>query len=125
MSSCPAHPGLREKWSRGPHLAPPARATAWRRVRPLGGTQPSPTPAARTHIVDDYRLVGDVVVGLHGPAEPALPSRRAAGGPASYKERGGLQGAPEDPDGRDSYKGAAPLPQCEPDPVANHSCQLA
>lgn len=69
-------------------LVPPARATARRRVRPLGGTQPSPNPAVPTHIVDDHGLVGDDVVGLHGRAEPALPSRWAAGGPAGYKASG-------------------------------------
>lgn len=59
-------------------------------------------PAARPHIVDDHGLVSDDVVGLHGPAEPALPSRRAAGGPAGYKARGEIW--------TDATPDTAPLP---------------
>ena len=40
-------------------------------------TPPSP-PVAKPHVVDDHGLVGDDIVGLHGRAGPALPSRRAA-----------------------------------------------
>lgn len=73
-----------------PHRRVPPHAAAC--LRPRGGSQPSPHPTphprCRPHIVDDHGLVSDDVVGLHGPAEPALPSRLAAGGPAGYKARG-------------------------------------
>lgn len=68
-------PGPTGLGHRTPPPATPRRVTALPR-------------AARPHIVDDHGLVSDDVVGLHGPAEPALPSRRAAGGPAGYKASG-------------------------------------
>lgn len=83
VSSCPAHPGGAPEAHPWPDPRGPPRATP---CDPAAGH--SPSPAARPHIVDDHGLVSDDVVGLHGPAEPALPSRRAAGGPAGYKARG-------------------------------------
>lgn len=46
-----------------------------------------PLPVAGPHVVDDHGLIGDDVVGLHGRAGPALPSRRAAGGTGSWIHR--------------------------------------
>lgn len=51
---------------------------------------PPPPPAAGPYVVDNHGLVGDDVVGLHGRAESALPSRRAAGGTRGLRA-GGLR----------------------------------
>lgn len=83
--------GTNRDWL-GSLLAPP-------RAPPGAGHPPSPTPAG-PHVVDDHGLVGDDVVGLHGRAGPALPSRRAA------RRTGGLA----DGDSCDSRREAAPLP---------------
>ena len=92
----PQGPGYRAKRRRGIRAGSPRRTSpdGWGpsrccRVRPGGGAPAFP-PAAGPHVVDDHGLVGDDVVGLHGGAGSALPSRQAAGrtsGPA-----GGLTG---------------------------------
>lgn len=51
---------------------------------------PPPPPAAGPYVVDHHGLVGDDVVGLHGRAKSALPSRRAAGGTRGLRA-GGLR----------------------------------
>lgn len=100
---CPAVPHILDSEGGAPEAHPwphrrgPPHAAA---CDPEAGH--SPPPAARPHIVDDHRLVSDDVVGLHGPAEPALPSRRAAGGPAGYKARGEIW--------TDATPDTAPLP---------------
>lgn len=90
MSGCPAHPEAPTPGPPEQRLGTgPIGAGHWRRRRrPRRRSQPSLPPGARPHIVDDHGLVGDDVVGLHGPAEPAQPSRRAAGGPAGSRARG-------------------------------------
>ena len=67
-------------------------------------TPPSP-PVAKPHVVDDHGLVGDDIVGLHGRAGPALPSRRA-----EVVTNGWQAGRRADRDHRGSRRAAAPLP---------------
>lgn len=69
--------------------APPTSAPKHQRRARLPFSPPPP-PAAGPHVVDDHGLVGDDVVGLHGQARPALPSRRAAGGTCGPRA-GGLR----------------------------------
>lgn len=78
----PHGPGYRARRARGPQERAGSRAPAQ-----AGGFLPAPPhatrgrgarppPAAGPHIVDDHRLVGDDVVGLHGRAGPAQQAGR-------------------------------------------------
>lgn len=128
----PPRPGLRARRVRGVGSAERTSSdgrspSPRRRVQP-GSGEPALPPAAGPHVVDDHRLVGDDVVGLHGQAGPGRPcpagglqeglADQRAGGPDGYSS--GLGAAPLPPEGRslrspgERYRGRAPRPITAP-----------
>lgn len=121
----------RERASSARRTSPAGQGPARRRrVRP-GGREPALPPAAGPHVVDDHGLVGDDIVGLHGPAGPGRPCPAGRRQEGLANRRAGRRTGPRQlqrPGRAPPTRSAQPTPApalWRARPAANHRSHLA